>query len=130
MMVARIGLILGILILPACAAKTGAFRDPGALKDPDGWIGFKNSGAYVAKFFMSWTEEGKPKSWSSGKRAAGYTEQIRLPANAKNIHIHAQAHTGFRWRTIFDLKLQGPPNKVYVASGTTLHRKHSVKDGF
>jgi len=102
----------------------------GAFKDPDGWIGFKHGGAYVAKFFMSWTEDGKPKGWSSGKRAVRYTERILLSGKAKNITINAQAFTGFRWRDVFRLKLQGPPNKVYVARGTTLRRKYSVQNGF
>jgi hypothetical protein len=98
---------------------------------PDGWIGFKHSGAYVAKFFMNWKEGDQPKSWSSGKKTAGYFEVIQLKGNAREINITAQAATGLAWDPwgpIFKLKLDGPPNKVYVAKGTTLDRKWGTAD--
>lgn len=98
---------------------------------PHGWIGFKHSGAYVAKFYMNWKEGDQAKSWSSGKKTAGYSEVIHLKGNAHNIEITAQAATGLAWNawgTIFKLKLDGPPNKVYVAKGTTLHRKWDTAD--
>jgi hypothetical protein len=64
---------------------------------PDGWIGFRHSGAYVAKFFMSWKEGGQPKSWKSGEKTAGYSEVIQLKGNASEINITAQAATGLAW---------------------------------
>jgi thiol-activated cytolysin len=100
-------------------------------RHPHGWIAFRNSGAYVAKFFMTWKEGNQPKSWSSGNKTAGYFEKILLKGNAREINIHAQAATGLawdKWGTIFKMKLDGPPNKVYVAKGTTLHRKWDTAD--
>jgi len=100
-------------------------------RHPHGWIGFKHSGAYVAKFFMNWKEGNQPKSWSSGNKTAGYSEVIRLKGNAREINITAQAATGLAWDpwgTIFKVKLDGPPNKVYVAKGTTLNRKWETAD--
>jgi thiol-activated cytolysin len=100
-------------------------------RHPHGWIGFKHSGAYVAKFFMNWKEGDQPKSWSSGKKTAGYSEVIPLKGNAREINITAQAATGLAWNpwgTIFKLKLDGPPNRVYVAKGTTLNRKWGTAD--
>jgi thiol-activated cytolysin len=100
-------------------------------RHPHGWIGFKHSGAYIAKFFMNWKEGNQPKSWSSGNKTAGYSEVIRLKGNAREINITAQAATGLawdRWGTIFKVKLDGPPNKVYVAKGTTLNRKWETAD--
>ncbi len=100
-------------------------------RHPHGWIGFKHSGAYVAKFFMTWKEGNQPKSWSSGNKTAGYSQVIHLKGNAREINITAQAATGLawdRWGTIFKLKLEGPPNKVYVAKGTTLNRKWDTAD--
>ena len=93
---------------------------------PHGWIGFRHAGAYVAKFYLNWTEDGQKKSWSSGKKTAGFKEIIPLKGNARNIQITAQAATGLvwdRWGAIFKLQLNGPPNQVYVANGTTLKRK-------
>ncbi|MBN2489819.1 MAG: thiol-activated cytolysin family protein [Planctomycetes bacterium] len=100
-------------------------------RHPHGWIGFKHSGAYVAKFYLNWTEGGEKKSWSSGKKTAGFSETVRLKGNARDIRIHAQAMTGLAWDpwgTIFKLSLTGPPNKFYVAKGTTLKRKWETAD--
>jgi len=94
----------------------------------EGFIGFKHSGAYVAKFFMNWTEDGQPRSWSSGKKTAGYSKVIRLKGNAREITITAQADTGLGWVTIFRLKLDEPPNTVYVVKGTTLNRRWEMTD--
>ena len=111
-------------------AKAGAIDKKAAPETS--WIGFKHSGAYVAKFYLNWTEDGQPKSWSSGSKTAGYSEVIFLKANAREIKISAQAATGLvwdPWGTIFKLALtNGPPNKVYVAQGTTLHRKWGTAD--
>jgi thiol-activated cytolysin len=100
-------------------------------RQPHGWIGFKHSGAYVAKFYVNWKEGNQAKSWSSGNKTAGYSEVIHLKGNAREINITAQAATGLVWNpwgTIFKLKLDGPPNKVYVAKGTTLNRKWETAD--
>ena len=100
-------------------------------RHPHGWIGFKHSGAYVAKFFMNWKEGGQSKSWSSGNKTAGYSDTIKLKGNAREIDITAQAATGLAWNpwgTIFKLRLNGPPNKVYVVKGTTLNRKYETAD--
>jgi thiol-activated cytolysin len=100
-------------------------------RHPHGWIGFKHSGAYVAKFFLTWKEGNQSKSWSSGNKTAGYSETIHLKGNARDINITGQAKTGLvwdPWGTIFKLKLDGPPNKVYVAKGTTLNRNWGTAD--
>jgi thiol-activated cytolysin len=100
-------------------------------RNPHGWIGFRHSGAYIAKFFMNWKEGNQPKSWSSGKKTAGYSDVIKLKGNARDINITAQAATGLAWDpwgTIFKLKLDGPPNKFYVAKGTTLKRQWGTAD--
>ena len=88
-----------------------------------GWVGFKNSGAYVAKFYVNWKENGQPQSWASGTLAVGQSGMVSLNANASEIKINAQGHTGFNWANIFTLELtNGPPNKTYVVQGTTLNR--------
>lgn len=97
-----------------------------------GWVGFKHSGAYVAKFYVNWKEDGQPKSWKSGNKTAGYSEVIWLNGNVSDIKITAQAATGLvwnRWATIFKLETNRPPNRTYVARGTTLNRKWAVRDG-
>jgi hypothetical protein len=89
-----------------------------------GWVGFKNSGAYVAKFYVNWKVDGQPQSWASGEKAVGQSGVVSLNGNVSDIKINAQAHTGFKWATIFTLELtNGPPNKTYVVQGTTLDRR-------
>lgn len=100
-------------------------------RHPHGWVGFKHSGAYVAKFFLTWKEGQQPRTWSSGNKTAGFSERIPLKGNAREITLTAQAATGLvwdPWGTIFRLKLEGPPNKVYVVKGTTLNRKWTTED--
>jgi hypothetical protein len=94
-----------------------------------GWIGVKNSGAYVAKFYVNWKENGQPQSWASGDKAVGYSHVVSLTGNVSEVKLNAQAHTGFNWATILRLELtNGPPNKTYVVSGTTLNRKWTTDD--
>jgi len=96
-----------------------------------GWVGFKHSGAYVAKFYVDWKEDGQPKSWKSGNQTAGYSDVIWLNGNVSEIRITAQAATGLAWdpwATIFKLETNGPPNTTYMARGTTLNRKWTAED--
>jgi len=97
-------------------------------RHPHGWVGFKNSGAYVAKFYADWIEDGKTKTWSSGRLGYGNLEKVPLKGNARNINISAQADTGFGWQNVFKLTLDGPPNKYYVVRGTTLNRSWGTAD--
>lgn len=92
------------------------------------WVGFKNSGAYVAKFYVNWKEDGQPKSWASGNKTAGQSAVVWLTGNVTEIKINAQANTGFNWATIFTQEADGPPNKTYVVQGTTLNRKWTTDD--
>ena len=51
---ALIGIAISIsIVFVACVIHT--------VPDYEGFIGFKHSGAYVAKFFMKWTEDGQPR---------------------------------------------------------------------
>lgn len=97
---------------------------------PNGFVRLKHSGAYVAKFYVNW-EEGNTKgdfearSWESGKQTAGYSNQVNLPGDARNVRLRAEAATGLAWSPwgeIFNQALAGPDNKTYRATGTTLHR--------
>lgn len=95
-------------------------------RHPHGWIRVRHAGAYVAKFFVSWKEGDQARSWSSGKKTAGYQEVIPLKGNARDIQITAQAQTGLVWQpwnTIFKQTRSGPPNRVFKVSGTTLRPK-------
>jgi thiol-activated cytolysin len=89
-------------------------------------VGLKHSGAYVAKFHVTWVEDGKQKQWASGNKTAGYTHKLLFGRGARAIHINAQAATGLiwdPWGTILNERFASPPNAVLNVKGTTLHRK-------
>ena len=61
----------------------------------------------------------------SGEKTAGYSAQVDLPGDARNVRLRAWAATGLiwdKWGEIFNVALEGPDNRTYRAKGTTLHR--------
>ena len=102
-----------------------------AASDPLGWIEFKHSGWYTAKFYMSWLDDDGPHNWASGEKTSGYSKKIFFKGkNPRKIHISAHARTGLVWQpwgNIWDLHFQSPPNTTFTAKGTTLGREYSEK---
>jgi thiol-activated cytolysin len=96
---------------------------------PAGFVRVKNSGAYVARFKVTWDETGPdgrtkvPKTWSSGNVTAGYHFTVDLPGDAKKIKILGEENTGFSWREAKSWSETGPTNKCYRIYGTTLMPK-------
>ncbi len=97
----------------------------------NGFVRVAHAGAYVAKFQVTWVEPDANgqytvnKQWESGEKTAGYSQQIDLPGDAKGVRIKAQAATGLvwdPWGEIMNIALDGPDNKTYRATGTTLDR--------
>jgi thiol-activated cytolysin len=110
---------------------TTDYTETQAVRYPNGFVKFHHSGGYVAKFEVTWTEADahgdftQNRHWESGKKTAGYSEQVDLPGDARNVRLKAQAATGLvwdPWGEIFNVALEGPDNKCYRATGTTLHR--------
>lgn len=102
---------------------------------PNAFEKIVHSGAYVAKFSVAWTQNdqnGNPtvsNSWQSGNQTEGYTQTVNLPGDATDVLLNAQAETGLVWSPwgeIWNLTLDGPDNKTYTATGTTLNRTYSV----
>lgn len=73
-----------------------------------GSIKIIHNAAYIARLYINWIEisyndagEEVPtnKSWNhnGAQCTAGYIEEIRLPANAKQIEVRAEANTGLVW---------------------------------
>ncbi len=118
----------GPVVTQSATNKPGLVVPPVAQK---GWIAFKHSGGYVAKFYVNWKSNSQPQSWSSGNKTAGYSDVIWLEGNVSEIKINAQAATGLAWdawATIINLQFDQPPNKTYVVQGTTLNRKWTTDD--
>ncbi len=97
----------------------------------NGFVRLVHAGAYVAKFEVNWMEPDAngdytiEHHWESGEKTSGYSEQIDLPGDAKAVRIKAWAMTGLvwdPWGEIMNIALDGPDNKTYRATGTTLGR--------
>ena len=110
-------------------AKMGSqtkYQSEECVKYNNGFVGFRHDGAYVAKFEINYTVDGRRKSWKSGNKTAGWQQQLSLPGNAKNVEVKAWAYTGLVWQPtneIFNKTLNGPDNKTYKVWGTTLNPK-------
>lgn len=106
-----------------------------------GRIDLKHSGAYVARFEVSWEEVSYDSkgnevvtvhNWEgSGKNVtAGYSTTIPVPACARNIHVKAQGATGLvwePWRTSLDRKFALINSRTISISGTTLNQKARIE---
>ena len=106
------------------------------IRYPNGFIRLRHDGAYTARWPITWEEADQngnyaAQSWSSGEQTAGYTHQVDLPGDARNVKIFAEGATGLAWDPWGDainLTEEGPTNKTYRIYGTTLDRKYEIRD--
>lgn len=109
---------------------TTDYTETESVRYPNGFIRLRHSGAYVARFEVTWEEPDASgnqaaRSWASGHQTAGYTHQVDLPGDASNVRIRGEAATGLLWDPWGDainLTLDGPDQKCYRITGTTLDR--------
>lgn len=87
-------------------------------------IGVLNSGAYVAKFSVTYTEDGKTFEVQSGDFTAGVKKTARLPGDATGIYLEVDDEWFIAsWRNIFTKQWDSPPadEVCYEIGGTTLN---------
>jgi thiol-activated cytolysin len=109
---------------------TTNYTEQECVQHKNGMVQVEHSGLYVAKFSVTWEEQDPSgvyiaKSWESGNKTAGYTHQVDLPGDARNIKLEAWAATGLPWDPwglVFSEVETGPTNLRYIARGTTLMR--------
>jgi thiol-activated cytolysin len=110
---------------------TTDYTETQCVRYPNAFVKFAHAGAYVAKFQVTWVEADSQgnytqnKDWESGNQTAGYTHQVDLPGDAQGVRLHAWAATGLvwdPWGEILNVSLDGPDNKCYRVTGTTLNR--------
>ena len=93
-----------------------------AANSSSGWISIENEGGYVAKFDVSYMQNGKRITEESGDFTAGVTKVIDIPSDATDIVLHAwDAWFIKSWTEIFSKHFDGPVRKKYKVTGTTLH---------
>ena len=108
-----------------------------------GCLVLKHNGAYVARFNVTWdelsydSEYGEKithKKWdNNGKQfTVGYSTEIPLPPNARNICIKAEGATGLAWEpwrtSINAQRLPLIKKRIVTISGTTLHQKYNMEE--
>lgn len=97
----------------------------------NGFVKLRHAGAYVARWSLDWKEKGEDgqsdvsRHWDSGNQTSGWVETRNLPGDAYNVRIHAEAATGLAWHPwgeAINIVENGPTNKCYRITGTTLSR--------
>lgn len=89
-----------------------------------GYISVRNTGGYVAEFYVDYTVNGVRLSKESGEFTAGVTKTIDIPSDATDITLHVkEAYFIHSWTTIFSEHFDEPVCKKYHIWGTTLNPK-------
>lgn len=110
------------------------FVETNCVEYPNGFVKLQHQGGYVGFFEMTWLEPDangnlQPRSWNSGDKTAGYSETRDLPGDARQVKIVGKAYTGLVWDPVgecMNVTLNGPDNKTYTITGTTLNRSYNV----
>ncbi|WP_341480420.1 thiol-activated cytolysin family protein [Clostridium cibarium] len=126
----------------ACVNNKTQYVETTTTEHNDGKIILDHSGAYVAKFYVTWDEVSydkngnevvEHKSWDgNGKgKTAHFNTEIYLKGNARNICVRAGECTGLAWewwRTVIDEKnVPLAKETTFSIWGTTLYPSKSIQ---
>jgi hypothetical protein len=103
-----------------------AIQIPALSTTTDGSILVRNEGGYAARFKVSY-DPGKGARRvhkNSGSFGIGAQKSIAIPAEATNITLKVEEHTGIQWSTIFTKNYAESVKKCFKVYGTTLNPKH------
>ena len=90
-----------------------------------------NKGAYNAKYTISYTLKGQPKTINSGELLGGQKKDFEIFADATNVTILAQGATGLVWQpwtTHFKQNYTKAQNRTIESHGTTLSQSYKEFD--
>ncbi|WP_310940124.1 thiol-activated cytolysin family protein [Clostridium sp. SHJSY1] len=127
----------------ACTNNKTEYIETTTTEHNDGKIILDHSGAYVAKFIVTWDEVNydkngneivEHKAWEDNNKGktAHFNTRIYLKGNSRNISVKVGECTGLAWewwRTIIDEK-NVPLTKeiIFSIKGTTLYPQTSIKN--
>lgn len=109
----------------------------------DKTLTIQHSGAYIARYSISWEEATvdkngqlvvRSRSWEGNGRnqTAGFILNLPIKSNMRNLRIKIEKRTGLfwnRWQTIYDNRpLLAQPHRKITHWGTTLNSKVSDDD--
>ena len=109
---------------------TTDYTETESVQHLNGFVKVRHSGAYVARFTVSWDEPDSAGNytarppWNSGNQTVGYVHQVDcIPGDARNLKILGEVKTGLLWNPWAQallVTLAGPNNLCYRIKGTTL----------
>lgn len=96
------------------------------LDEVERYVTLIHAGAYIAKYEISYQNNGKKELIQTDNKSAGWTQTFRFPRTATDIHLIGWAMTGLMWALWgeFYNKILQPEdlNKCYRNTGTSLNR--------
>jgi thiol-activated cytolysin len=96
------------------------------------FVRLDHAGGYVAKYEMTYDDNGAPRKVETGEKTAGWSQTFYFPGDATNVTLKGWAMTGLvwdPWGEIYNLKLGADGiNKCYKNGGTTLNRNYTRDD--
>ena len=87
----------------------------------EGEVTFFCEAGYVSKFYLTYTLNGQPKSFSTGDLSAGYWKNLAIPAAATNIEVKGVMIAAGEHQ-VFKEALQRPTYVCYKAYGTVFQQ--------
>jgi hypothetical protein len=85
-----------------------------------GLISVKNTGGFVARFYVSYDQQGQRQTQASGEFTAGVTRNVSIPSDAANLSVDIQELPFVTWSTVKTFNYPAPVNKCFNVYGTTL----------
>lgn len=89
--------------------------------DIEGEVTFFCEAGYVSKFYLTYTQNGQPKSFATRELSAGFSAAFTLPANAKNIVAKGMMVSAGE-RQVFSETIGQPTYICYKTYGTVFQQ--------
>lgn len=87
---------------------------------------FKNHGAFIAKFRVTYYVNGQRKAIDSGEKAINWVKTYYIPSNATSVKVVIKYHTGFNWSELYNGSIGNmKSNRCFKAYGTALGARWS-----
>jgi hypothetical protein len=98
---------------------------PKITRQPAGSIQVENSGGFVARFSVEWSEGNNRRSQNSNNFPVLAAKEIAIPVNSAKIVVKIEIMTAPRpfetWKTVATYQFDKPVTKRYRLSGITLN---------
>jgi cytolysin (calcineurin-like family phosphatase) len=100
--------------------------------NPSKKITLRQKGAYVAKYTIEYTVDGRLQTIPTGNVTVGNEDTYNIPADAINVKVKAEGATGLvwaPWTTHFEQTYPKAVTRIIESLGTTLNQSYRELDG-